>query len=89
MITEFIFLYDTNIAALAFNEKAVMKRNKKKSSRGHRISLMVMIQMVLNYSEVHTDIMCVDILTCPLEHRSRTKSCNKSSTVDDGLDLEI
>ena len=66
-----------------------MKKNKKNHPRGHRISLMVMIQMVLNYSEVHTDIMFVDILVCPLEHRSRTESCNKLSNVDDGLDLEI
>ena len=50
---------------------------------------MEMIQIILNYPEVHTDTVCANIPTCPLELRSGTELCSKSSIVEDGAYLEI
>ena len=67
-----------------------MEKNKKMNHpRGRRISLMEMIQMVLGYPEVHTDMGFVNIPTCPLENRSGTESSNKSPSVEDGAYLEF
>ena len=50
---------------------------------------MEMIQIILDYSRVHTDIVFVNIPTWPLELRSGTERCSKSSTIEDGEYLEI
>ena len=65
------------------------KNEKKNHPRERRISLMKMIEMVLGYPEVHTGTVFVTIPTCPLEHRSGTESCNKSSSIEDGAYLEL
>ena len=72
-------------------KKAAMKQKKKKTShlRGRIISLTEMIQLILKYSEVHTDLTFVNILTYSLEFRKVTERVTKPSTVEDGAYLEI
>jgi len=50
---------------------------------------MEMVQLILKYPEVHTDMIFVNIPTRPLEYRNGTERCHKSSTVEDGAYLEI
>ena len=51
---------------------------------------MEMIQMMLIYSEVTTDIVFIQIQTTPLELRAGSERvCNKKNIVDDGVTLEI
>ena len=48
-----------------------------------------MIQMIMNYPEVYTDMVFVSIPICPLEFRSGTERCRKLSTVEDNACFEI
>ena len=69
--TEKMFLHNTKVASSAMNEK---ERFKKRRDNFHptarSISQMEMLQLILGYPQVHTDIEYVNISTLPLEERA-------------------
>ena len=69
-----------------------MQKNRGKNHpRGRAISLMEMLQVMLNYPQIHTDMVFENIPTVPLEQRSgmecNTKRRERDNGCNDGDDL--
>ena len=71
LISQATFLHNTKITSSSINEmKALDKKRNKKHPRGRAISLMEQLQVMLNYPQVHTDMVFEIIPTVPLEQRA-------------------
>ena len=91
LITQSKFLHNKKVSTSAFNEAKSKEKDKNKNKpKGRVLSLTEMIQMLLLYDKVQTDIFLIHIQTTPLELRARTEKLNKSSNIgDNGTTLEI
>ena len=84
LISQETFLHNTKISTSAINEmKALQKSRGKKHPKGRSISLMEMWQVMLGYSQVHTDMVFVSVTTLPLEQRAGVESKSNKEFGDD------
>ena len=68
LISQSTFLHNTKVTGSAINEmKALEKQRGKKHPKGRAISLMEMIQVMLSYPQIHTDMVFENVPTLPLE----------------------
>lgn len=89
LMTKAKFLHNTKIATSAYNEKKSFQKDRSNfHPRGRIISLMEMIQLMLSYSEVRTDMNFEVIATVPLEQRAGVER-TVFENVDDGIDTSI
>lgn len=62
-----------------------------KHTKGRAISLMEMIQVMLNYPQVHTDMVFENIPTVPLEQRSgiecKVNESTRVNNLNDGYEI--
>ena len=57
LISQAVFLHNTKVSGSAINaKKEFEKKRGNKRPKGRAISLMEMIQVMLNYPQVHTDM---------------------------------
>ena len=79
------FLHNTKISTSAINEiKALQKKRGKGHPKGRCISLMEMIQVMLNYPQIHTDMVFENIPTVPLEKWAGMECNTKRGELDRG-----
>jgi len=70
LLTKSQFLHNTKIASSAFNENKARENSRyNKHNNGRSIMLIQMVQLMLGYSEVLTDMQSITIPTLPLEQR--------------------
>ena len=85
LIAQSVFLHNTKISTSAINErKALQKKRGKDHPRGREISLMEMLQVMLNYPQIHTDMVFENIPTVPLEQRAGMECNTKRRELDRG-----
>lgn len=81
LVTESTFLHNTKITSSKINkDKALQNKRYNKHPKGRKISLMEMLQILLKYKEVHTNMNFENIPTMPLELRAgieRISTLNK------------
>ena len=68
LVSKASFLHNTKLSASKINEKKLI--NSKRESfhgRGRAIAETEMLHSMLRYSEVATDLICIDIAATPLE----------------------
>ena len=76
LISQSTFLHNTKVTGSAINEmKALEKKRGNNHPRGRAISLMEMIQVMLSYPQIHTDMVFENVPTLPLEQRPGVE-CN-------------
>ena len=76
LISQKVFLHNTKITSSKMNElKAMQKKRDKNHPKGRAISLMEMLQVMLNYPQIHTDMVFENVPTLPLELRAG-RECN-------------
>ncbi|MGB0404839.1 MAG: hypothetical protein ACPGDB_01450, partial [Fusobacterium sp.] len=102
LISNYTFLHNTKITSSKLNEEKVLKKRRDKyHPKGRAISLMEMLQIMLSYPQVKTDMTFEVIATVPLEQRRGVEvnaqlSPNRASSLDienderpDGIDTAI
>ena len=71
LISQATFLHNTKITSSAINEMKTLDNTRgKKHPKGRAISLMEMMQVMLNYHQIHTDMVFENVPTLPLENRA-------------------
>ena len=103
LISNYTFLHNTKIVSSAINEdKALNKKRTKHHPKGRSISIMEMLQIMMSYPQVKTDMVFEVIATVPLEQRRgvEVNPTNNHSTMyhvneetdensSDGIDISI
>ena len=85
LISQAVFLHNTKISGSAINEmKAMENKRGKNHPKGRAISLMEMLQVMLNYPQVHTDMVFENVSTLPLEQRAGVE-CKGNRGIDDSI----
>ena len=85
LISQKVFLHNTKISGSSINEmKALEEKRGKGHPKGRAISLMEMLQVMLNYPQVHTDMVFESVPTLPLEQRAGVE-CKGNSDIYDGM----
>ena len=64
--------------------KALEKKRVNHHPKGRAISLMEMLQVMLNYPQVHTDMVFENVPTLPLEQRAGVE-CVANNDIHDGI----
>lgn len=83
LVNKSSFLHNTKITSSAINEnKYFSKQRDKKHPRGRAITLMEMLQIMLSYPQVRTDMIFEIICTLPLEQRPGIEKSIKIPTTD-------
>ena len=71
LISRSTFLHNMKSTTSAMNEmKVLSKKHGNKGPMGRAISLMEMTQVMLNYPQIYTDMVFVNVPTIPLELRA-------------------
>ena len=71
MVSQATFLHNTKITSSAINEiKRFEKSRSKNHPKGRAISLMEMLQVMIGYPQIHTDMVFENVSTLPLEQRT-------------------
>ena len=83
-MTHGTFLHNTKIMTSKINEdRALSMKRDSKHARGRAISEMEMRQMILQYPEVHTNLVFESIPTMPLELRAGVEKFKFKSQTED------
>ena len=84
LVTHGTFLQNTKITTSKINEdRALSIKRDSKHARGRAISEMEMRQMILQYPEVHTNLVFESIPTMPLELRAGVEKFKFKSQTED------
>ena len=83
LVNKSTFLYNTKIASSSTNEeKKLSKQRNKYHPKGRAISIMEMLQIMLSYPQVRTDMIFEIICTLPLEQRPGVEKTVQLSTTN-------
>ena len=84
LVSQTTFLHNNKISSSAINEKkALQSQRGSKHPTGRKISLMEMLQVMLGYPQVHTDMVFEKIATLPLEQRAGVECKSHSDFMQD------
>ena len=85
LLTKSTFLHNTKTASskIAKDEIKNMKKEKK-HPHGWCIALTEMLNCMLRYEEVYTDLICISISTMPLELRIGGVNVDTDQNIEDG-----
>ena len=87
LISQSTFLHNTKVNTSKINEeKHLEKQRNKDHPRGRAISLMEMLQVMLEYPEVYTNLVFEHIPTQPLELRPGVEVTKKRNNNEDAAD---
>ena len=95
LTTKSTHIHNSKLASSKHHEdKALNNKREKSHAQGRIVSLTEMFHHMLQYSEVSTDLIYVDIATTPLEFRQsfniemiEKRNAQNGSTVEDGATI--